>query len=208
VITGELAATRQADLSIAIKATMMPQWLGKDLFWWLTRLRLMRVTTESRLGRRLSSRPDFVMGSSAEGTRTLFNAINKADTIKLILLAVFVGSASWAAARNGALPRWVTWLGAVTVVFLVVGGLAFLAKSAVLNVALDISFAAAAAVGGSSERQHAPAQTRAVAVSMRGAAIPRRPPPGPITQQLHDKETDMAATVQTAAANPRAKEPR
>jgi hypothetical protein len=76
---------------------------------------------------------------SAEGTRTLFNAINKADTIKLILLAVFVGAASWAASRNGALPRWVVWLGAVTVVFLVVGGLAFLAKSAVLNVALDIS---------------------------------------------------------------------
>jgi len=50
-----------------------------------------------------------------------------------------VGAASWAASRNGALPRWVVWLGAVTVVFLVVGALAFLAKSAVLNVALDIS---------------------------------------------------------------------
>ena len=50
----------------------------------------------------------------AEGTRTLFNAINKADTIKLILLAVFAGAASWAASRNGALPRWVAWLGAVT----------------------------------------------------------------------------------------------
>jgi hypothetical protein len=33
----------------------------------------------------------------AESSRTLFNAINKADTIKLILLAVFVGAASWAA---------------------------------------------------------------------------------------------------------------
>jgi hypothetical protein len=42
---------------------------------------------------------------SADGTKTLFNAINKPDTIKLILLAVFVGAASWAAARNGALPR-------------------------------------------------------------------------------------------------------
>jgi len=76
---------------------------------------------------------------SAEGTRTLFNAINKADTIKLILLAVFAGSASWAASRNGALPRWVTWLGAVTVVFLVVGGLAFLVNSGALNLALDVS---------------------------------------------------------------------
>ena len=76
---------------------------------------------------------------SANGTRTLFNAINKADTIKLILLAVFVGAASWAASRNGAMPRWVAWLGAVTVVFLVVGGLAFLVRSAVLNLALDVS---------------------------------------------------------------------
>jgi hypothetical protein len=76
---------------------------------------------------------------SAVGTRTLFNAINKADTIKLILLAVFVGAASWAAARNRALPRWVAWLGAVTVVFLVIGGLAFLANSGVLNLALDVS---------------------------------------------------------------------
>lgn len=76
---------------------------------------------------------------SSDGTRTLFNAINKADTIKLILLAVFVSAASWAAARNGALPRWVAWLGAVTVVFLVVGGLAFLVNSGVLNLALDVS---------------------------------------------------------------------
>jgi putative flavoprotein involved in K+ transport len=65
-IAEELAATgRQVSLSIATKAPMLPQRLaGKDLFWWLTRLRLMRVTTESRLGRRLSSRPDFVIGSS------------------------------------------------------------------------------------------------------------------------------------------------
>jgi len=76
---------------------------------------------------------------SADGTRTLFNAINEADTVKLILLAVFVGAASFAASRNGALPRWVTWTGAVTVVFLAVGGLAFLIKSGVLNAVLDVS---------------------------------------------------------------------
>ncbi len=64
-IAEELAATRRVDLSIATSAPMLPQRLaGKDVFWWLTRLRLMRVTTQSRLGRRLSSRPDFVIGSS------------------------------------------------------------------------------------------------------------------------------------------------
>ncbi len=53
-IAEELAATRQVDLSIGAKAPMLPQRLtGKDLFWWLTRLGLMRVTAESRLGRRL-----------------------------------------------------------------------------------------------------------------------------------------------------------
>ena len=76
---------------------------------------------------------------SADGTKALFNAINKADTVKLILLAVFVAAASRAASRNRALPRWVIWLGAVTAVFLVVGGLAFLIKSGVLNLALDVS---------------------------------------------------------------------
>jgi putative flavoprotein involved in K+ transport len=64
-IAAELAAAgRRVDLSIATKQPALPQRLaGKDLFWWLTRLRLMRVSTESRLGRRMSSR-DFIIGSS------------------------------------------------------------------------------------------------------------------------------------------------
>jgi len=64
-IAEELAAAgRRVDLSIATKQPVLPQRLaGKDLFWWLTHLGLMRVTTESRLGRRMSSR-DFIIGSS------------------------------------------------------------------------------------------------------------------------------------------------
>ena len=63
-IAEELAATRQVDLSMGTKAPVLPQRLaGKDLFWWLTRLGLMRVTAGSRLGRRLRARPDFVIGS-------------------------------------------------------------------------------------------------------------------------------------------------
>jgi len=58
------AASRRVDLSIASKQPVLPQRLaGKDLFWWLTRLGLMRVSTESRLGRRMSRR-DFIIGSS------------------------------------------------------------------------------------------------------------------------------------------------
>ena len=64
-IAEELAqAGRRVDLSIATKLPALPQRLGgKDLFWWLTRLGLMRVTVGSRLGRRMSSR-DFIIGSS------------------------------------------------------------------------------------------------------------------------------------------------
>jgi putative flavoprotein involved in K+ transport len=69
-IAEELAATRQVDLSIATKLPRLPQRLaGKDLFWWLTRLGALRVTVESRLGRRMSSR-DFVIGGSRRRLRS------------------------------------------------------------------------------------------------------------------------------------------
>lgn len=64
-IAEELAATRQVDLSIGAKYPMLPQrLLGKDLFWWLTRLRIMRKSTDSRLGRRMQARGEFVIGSN------------------------------------------------------------------------------------------------------------------------------------------------
>jgi len=37
--------------------------LGRDLFWWLTKARILDLTVESRLGRRLSTR-DTLIGSS------------------------------------------------------------------------------------------------------------------------------------------------
>jgi putative flavoprotein involved in K+ transport len=63
-IAEELAATRQINLSIATKYPMLPQRLaGRDLFWWLTRLGVMRVTASSRLGRRASKR-EFIIGTN------------------------------------------------------------------------------------------------------------------------------------------------
>jgi putative flavoprotein involved in K+ transport len=63
-IAEELAASRQVDLSIAASYPMLPQRLaGRDLFWWLTRLGLMRVTVDSRLGRRASQR-EFIIGTN------------------------------------------------------------------------------------------------------------------------------------------------
>jgi putative flavoprotein involved in K+ transport len=63
-IAEELAAGRQVDLSTATTYPMLPQRrAGKDLFWWLTRLGLLRVTVTSRPGRRMSRR-DFVIGTN------------------------------------------------------------------------------------------------------------------------------------------------
>ena len=64
-IAEELAATRQVDLSIATKYPMLPQRrAGRDLFWWLTRVGVMRVTASSRLGRRIQARGEFVIGTN------------------------------------------------------------------------------------------------------------------------------------------------
>ncbi len=64
-IAEELAATRTVDLSIATAYPMLPQRLGgQDLFWWLTRLGLMRVTAGSRLGRRVQARGEFIIGTN------------------------------------------------------------------------------------------------------------------------------------------------
>jgi putative flavoprotein involved in K+ transport len=63
-IAEELAATRTVDLSIATTSPMLPQRrAGKDLFWWLTRLGLLRVTVNSRVGQRMSRR-EFIIGTN------------------------------------------------------------------------------------------------------------------------------------------------
>jgi putative flavoprotein involved in K+ transport len=63
-IAEELAAARQVDLSIGARYPMLPQrLLGRDLFWWLNRLHLMRVTANSRVGRRVQARGEFIIGT-------------------------------------------------------------------------------------------------------------------------------------------------
>jgi putative flavoprotein involved in K+ transport len=52
------------------KVPALPQrLLGRDLFWWLTRLRFMRVNTATRLGRRLQARGEFVIGTNRRRLR-------------------------------------------------------------------------------------------------------------------------------------------
>lgn len=57
----ELSATRTVDLAVGTRLPTVPQRpLGRDVWWWASRLRLDRVTATSRLGRRLAGRDQIV----------------------------------------------------------------------------------------------------------------------------------------------------
>ena len=58
----ELSETREVDISIGERLpTLRQRPLGRDVWWWLTKLGITRVTAESRLGKRMSER-DVVIG--------------------------------------------------------------------------------------------------------------------------------------------------
>jgi putative flavoprotein involved in K+ transport len=68
-IAEELAATRKVDLAVGKRVPSLPQrLLGKDLFWWLSGIGFMKISTDSRLGRKLAKR-DVLIGSSPRGLR-------------------------------------------------------------------------------------------------------------------------------------------
>ena len=63
-IAKELSATHKVVISIGSRQKPLPQRvLGRDLFWWLTKARILNQTVESRLGRKLSTR-DTLIGSN------------------------------------------------------------------------------------------------------------------------------------------------
>jgi len=63
-IAKELSATHKVVLSVGSRQKPLPQRvLGRDLFWWLTKVRILDKTVDSRLGRKLSTR-DTLIGSS------------------------------------------------------------------------------------------------------------------------------------------------
>jgi putative flavoprotein involved in K+ transport len=68
-IAEELSASREVHLSIGSRQTPLPQRiLGRDLFWYLNATGLLRKTTESRIGRRMSGR-DALIGSTPRRLR-------------------------------------------------------------------------------------------------------------------------------------------
>jgi putative flavoprotein involved in K+ transport len=68
-IAKELSATHRVYLSVGSRQMPLPQrLLGRDLFWWLTKFRLLQKTVESRLGRRMRER-DTLIGSTPRELR-------------------------------------------------------------------------------------------------------------------------------------------
>jgi putative flavoprotein involved in K+ transport len=68
-IAKELAATHAVKIAIGSRQTPLPQRiLGRDLFWWLTKLGLLEKTVDSRIGRRARHR-DTLIGSSPRELR-------------------------------------------------------------------------------------------------------------------------------------------
>ena len=62
-IAKELSATHRVCLAVGSRQTPLPQrFLGRDLFWWLTKTGLIKKTVDSRLGRRVRDR-DTLVGS-------------------------------------------------------------------------------------------------------------------------------------------------
>jgi putative flavoprotein involved in K+ transport len=68
-IAKELSDTHHVYLAVGSRQTPLPQrLLGRDLFRWLTRLRVLSITVESPIGRRLQER-DVLIGSSPGALR-------------------------------------------------------------------------------------------------------------------------------------------
>jgi putative flavoprotein involved in K+ transport len=77
-IAKELAGTHKVVLSVGSRQTPLPQRLaGRDLFWWLTKVGILSVTAESRLGSRLKDR-DTLIGSSPRELQRSYGVALKA----------------------------------------------------------------------------------------------------------------------------------
>jgi putative flavoprotein involved in K+ transport len=64
-IAEEIAASRPVVLAIGAAPAALPQrLLGRDMFWWLTKTGLMRISGTSRVGRHIRARGELLVGNS------------------------------------------------------------------------------------------------------------------------------------------------
>jgi putative flavoprotein involved in K+ transport len=69
-IAEELAADHEVVLAVSSRQTPLPlRLLGRQIFWWLTKLGMRRISVESRLGRRLSERETLIGSSPRKAKR-------------------------------------------------------------------------------------------------------------------------------------------
>jgi putative flavoprotein involved in K+ transport len=120
-IAAELAATRPVTVAVGTRPPMLPQrFLGRDLFWWLTRLGLITKTADSRLARRQQKKGDLVIGTRwRDLTRLGIQVRPRLDDVDLTTAMFADGSVTTVAAvvwATGFRPDY-SWLdipGAVT----------------------------------------------------------------------------------------------
>jgi putative flavoprotein involved in K+ transport len=99
-IAAELAASRPVTVAVGTRPPMLPQrLLGRDLFWWLTRLGLITKTAHSRLARRLQKKGDLVIGTRwRDLTRLGIQARPRLDDVDLTTAMFADGSLTQVAA--------------------------------------------------------------------------------------------------------------
>jgi putative flavoprotein involved in K+ transport len=112
-IAKELSATHRVVLSVGSRQTPLPQRvLGRDLFWWLTKARILDQSVETRLGQRLSKK-ETLIGSSprelkrrygvelksravdADGRRVRFEGISELEVDAVIWSTGYRPDYSW-----------------------------------------------------------------------------------------------------------------
>ena len=76
-IAKELSASHVVEFAIGSRQTPLPQkLLGRDIFWWLTKLGLLQKTVDSRIGRRARGR-ETLIGSSTRELKRLYGVTLK-----------------------------------------------------------------------------------------------------------------------------------
>lgn len=130
---------------------------------------LVQVGLEVAINRHVTA------NSSASTTASLFDAVNIADTGKLILLGLAIAAATRAMEDAGAVRGWLRGLGYALLPVLVIGGLAFVIHSGALSAVLDLSLLLLLLwVGALSLR--APKLGEAAALPYQGRRFAVRPP--------------------------------
>ena len=140
VVVQALLVHGLAGVALAVLALVLPRALGAGRLAGLLRgsgLAAAAVSlVQTALTLAAAARAD---GDTPGTTAALVHAVDVADTVKLVLLAVFVPVVTVAARRAGMLPRWMSGVAIALVVLLPLGGASFLVANGLLGMLLVVS---------------------------------------------------------------------